>query len=110
MQSSQFFGFHESSIVGVHQVGGTITLELDDVQLGEEMRAVVIRLIGVKSITRDGIEVADLVMEYEDGEILTLEHTETTSHLIVEWNDFKQHLSKTHSYRMIFDSIEIEIR
>jgi len=109
MQSSQTIGFHESTLVGVHRAGGTITLELEDVHLGDEIHSAVIRLSGVKSLTQDGTAVEDLILECKDGEILTLQHTETAMQLIIEWTDFKKHLSETHSYRIIFDSIETEI-
>lgn len=109
MQSPTAIDFHESSILGVHREGNSITLQFEGVHLGDEIYPAIVRLIGVKHLTRDGIEVADFAPECDDGEILTLQHTQTTMHLIVEWPDFKKHLSETHSYRMIFDSIEVEI-
>jgi hypothetical protein len=64
MQPSETIGFHESSIVGISQSSATVTIELEGVHLGEEAHPAAVRLIGVKSITRDGIDVRDLVMEY----------------------------------------------
>lgn len=109
MQSTQKIGFHESSVVSVRRVGGTITVELEGVQLGDDLRPASIRLSGVQTIIRDGVAVNDLASEFADGEVLTLEHTPKALHLIVEWTDFKKHHSLTHSYRIECDSIEVEI-
>lgn len=110
MQPAQTIGFHESSIVAMRRDGGAITLELDGVHVGEQICSAVISLKGVRVVTCDGVEVEDLVTEAEDGEVLTLQHTETTLHLIVEWTDFKKHQSTTRSYRFQCNSVEVLIR
>lgn len=63
----------------------------------------------IQAVARDGILVDDLTPEYEDGEVLTLEHTPNSLYLIVEWNDFKKHLSVTRSYRISCGSLRVEI-
>jgi hypothetical protein len=110
MQSAQTIGFHESSLVGVSREDGNITLELEGVHVGNELHFAVVCLKGVQSLTCDGFGVDDLVPEAEDGEVLTLQHTKNTLHLIVEWNDFKKRQSKTSSYRIACNLVEVEIR
>lgn len=110
MQPAQTIGFHESSIVAMRREDGTVTLELEGVHLGEKICSAVISLKGVQIVTCDGVEVGALVEEAEDGEVLTLRHTEATLHLIVEWTDFKKHQSTTRSYRFQCNSVEVEIR
>ena len=102
-------GFHEASIVGLRHEGGTVTFELEGVHLGAEMHSAIIQLKGVQKITRNGVQVKNLVMESDDGEILTLQNTGTTLRLLVEWNDFKKHHSQTSSYRITSNSIKVEI-
>lgn len=108
MQSVPRIGFHESSVVGVRREGGTLTLELEGVHLGDDLRTASIRLTGVQTIIRDGTAVDDLGSG-ADGEVLTLKHTQRTLHLIVEWTDFKKHQSVTHSYKIECDSVEVKI-
>jgi hypothetical protein len=102
-------GFHESSIARIRRDGTTITLELEGVHFEMGTLSASVRLMGVQTITRDGIEVGDLVPESEDGEVLTLQSTENTLHLIVEWPDFENHQNQTRSYRITYDALEIEI-
>jgi hypothetical protein len=102
-------GFHESSVTSVRRDGTTLTLELEGVHFEMGTHFASIRLMGVQAITRDGIEVGDLVPESDDGEVLTLQSTENTLHLIVEWPDFGNHQDQTRSYRITYDSLEIEI-
>jgi hypothetical protein len=109
MQSTKRIGFHESSVVGIRREDGTVTIELEGVHLGDDLRAASIRLTGVQTIIRDGVAVDDLASECEEGEVLTLQHTQNTLHLIVEWTDFKKHQSLTHSYKVECDLVEIEI-
>jgi hypothetical protein len=101
-------GFHESSVVRVYRESASIILMLEDVHVGDEIRSAVLRMKGVKSIKRDGQEVQDLTAESKDGEILTLEYTESALHLIVEWSDFLAHKNHTASYRLTFDSITVD--
>jgi hypothetical protein len=109
MPSSQSVGFHESSIVSVCREDKKIILKLDGVHVGEETHSATIQMSGVERVTRDGIEVEDLVQESEDGEVLTLQHTNSTLHLIVEWPDFINHQHQTRSYRLAFASCEVAI-
>jgi hypothetical protein len=85
-------------------------LLLEGVRAADVVSAASVQLNGIRSITRDGLRVDDLVFEYEDGEILTLERTPTGIHLIVEWTDFKNHKSVTRSYNVECDSVKIDVR
>jgi hypothetical protein len=109
MGLTESLGSHESSIVGFRLESATLTIELEGVHRGNEVASATIRLFGVKSIERDGIAIRALPQELDDGEVLTLEHTEETLELLAEWTDFKTHLSETHSYRVICDSLTIKI-
>jgi hypothetical protein len=109
MQSIQRTGFHESTVATVLLKRGMLTLDLEGVHLGAQLRAASIRLTGVKTIIRDGVAVDDLGSEVEGDEVLTLEHTQRTLHLIIEWTDFEKHHSATHSYKIEGDSIEVEV-
>jgi hypothetical protein len=110
MHSTQRISFHESSLVSSRYVGRTLALELEGVHVEDDTRDVSIRLEGVSTILRDGTQVESFTEECEDGEILTLEYTEASMYLIVEWTDFKSHTSETHSYRFACDSVSVEIR
>jgi len=109
MQPAQTIGFHESTVVSVHREDKAIILELDEVHLGDEIRSATIRMKDVQSITRDGVEVEDLLAESDDGEVLTLQYADQSLHLIVEWPDFVKHQPQTRSYRIAFGSIEVDI-
>ncbi|MBB5064657.1 hypothetical protein [Granulicella mallensis] len=109
MQDTQIVGFHESSIVSVRRDGKAVVLELDEVHLGSEIRSATITMNDVQSIARDGVGVEDVLAESEDGEVLTLQYTEHSMHLIVEWPDFVNHQAQTRSYRMSFGSINVDI-
>jgi hypothetical protein len=76
MQRTQRIGFHESTIVGVHNGAGSVTVELDGVHFDDSVRTASIRVMGIKTITRDEIPVAELLAECEDGEVLTLQYTD----------------------------------
>jgi hypothetical protein len=110
MPSIPQFDFDDSTVTALRFEREIVILELEDVQLSDDdLRKASIRLTGVHSIIRDGMAVDNLGMECEDGEVLTLEYTPKTLHLIVEWNDFKKHHSVTHSYKIECDSVEVEI-
>src|SRR5208282_3269937 len=105
---SQRISFHDSGILSVRREGGSIVLDLENVTFEDGMRNATIRLVGVLTITCDGKLVDDLLPVYEDGEILTFEHTTNAAHLIVDWTDFTTHQNRTHSYRITRDSIRVE--
>jgi hypothetical protein len=109
MHSTQRVSFHESSLVGWRHLGGTLTLELEGAYVGGDIRNVSLRLEAVSTVLRDGVAVESFTSEFQDGEVLTLEYTETSLHVIVEWTDFKSHQSQTHSYRIACESISVEI-
>ena len=109
MQPVQTIGFHESSIVAMRREESAITLELEGVHYGEQVCSAVILLKNVRSVTCDGIEVETLHAEAEDGEVLTLQHTNASLHLIIEWTDFNKHQSATRSYRFKCGSVEVDV-
>jgi len=101
--------FHEASIVSVTSENSDIVLELEGGHFGEKFCDAKLRLIGVKEILRDGIVVENFVAEFSDGEIVSLEHSETTIKLIIEWPDFVNHRRATNSYRIISAAILTEV-
>jgi hypothetical protein len=109
MHSTQRISFHESSLVSWRDLGATLTLELEEVHVGSEMRCISLELEAVSTVLRDGVHVESFDSEFKDGEILTLEYTETSLYMIVEWTDFGSHKSQTHSYRIACDEISVEI-
>lgn len=110
MQSFKNIGFHDSSIVGIRRESGLISLKLEDVAVEGEICNATVRLVGVTGITCDGNSIDDLIAVYSEGEVWTLDWTEGIAHLIVDWTDFKEHLSQTHSYRINCDSFEVDIQ
>lgn len=109
MHSIKGTSFHEATIVGVRRENATIAPDLEGVYVDGNKRNATVCLHGVHTITCDGLTVSDLVMEYQDGEILTLDYSPTSLHLIVDWTDFKNHHQKSRSYKISYDSAEIKI-
>ena len=109
MHLTQKLSFHESSLVSWHYFGGALTLKFEGVHVEEAIRNAVLRLEAVSSILRDRVPVESFASEFEDGEVLTLEYTRTSLYVIIEWTDFKNHKSETHSYRIACESLSVEI-
>jgi hypothetical protein len=110
MQKAQNISFHEAGITGVRSFpDGTLCVSLEGVYVDGEMRNASIRLKGVRQIVRDGSPAESFTMEYEDGEVLTLEKNSDSLRLIIEWNDFEHHRHTTRSYQILCDSTDIEL-
>jgi len=110
MDTEHHIGFHEATVVDVCRANREIKLSLEGVRVGGVAFAATVLLNGIRSITRDGVKVDDLVAEHDDGEVLSLEQTGTGIHLIIEWTDFKTHQSITRSYSVECDSVEVNVR
>ena len=109
MEPSKKVGFHEASVIGIQSASGIISLTLEGVRTEGGIKNVAVYLKGVEQITCDGSPIDELQMEYPDGEVLTLDSDPEAAHLIVQWNDFENHLEKTRSYDIKCQSFEVEI-
>jgi hypothetical protein len=110
MESTQKFGFHEAGLTGIRRAAdGTIYILLEGVHVDDQTPNASACLKGVRQIVRDGSVIDDFTMEYEDGEVLTLEYTPDSVRLIVEWNDFQNHHQTTRSYQIVCESVRIEL-
>lgn len=110
MEQAQHISFHEAGLTGVHSsADGTICLLLEGVNVNGQMRNASVCLKGVRQIVRDGLLVESFVMEYEDGEVLTLEKQPDSLRLIIEWNDFEHHRQATRSYHILCESADVEV-
>ena len=110
MKSAQNIGFHEAGIAGIHRGSDrTLFLLLEGVHVDDQIRNVSVRMNGVRQITRDGLHADDFAMEYEDGEVLTLDTGPHSIRLIVEWNDFANHRHVTSAYQITSDSVLVEV-
>ena len=109
MQSARRIGYHESTIVSVRQVDGSIDFVLEDVQVDDSLHTVSIRAAGIKRVLFDGNAIEDFTGRCEGGEILTLNLTDRDLYLIVELTDFKTQLAETHSCQITCESILIDV-
>lgn len=103
--------FHESTVLNFKRHDDSIKLELEDVStghIGESKSHVFITCNGIKKIKTDAKESGSNLMAAEDGEVLTLNFTNQTMELIVQWNNFSQHHHFIHAYYIDFDSFQIE--
>jgi hypothetical protein len=110
MNHENSIGFHEAGIVNISTHGGTISLLLEGVHVSaEKVSGASVRLVNVSYILRDGVPSEEIAMEYQDGEVLTLDIRSDSVQLIVLWNDFKRHLERTISYRVQCERVEVQI-
>ena len=101
-------GFHEAGIVAISQDGGTIHLHLEGVHLNDHVVSdTSVAFVEVRSVTRNDISVEKVFMEYQDGEVLTLDIFETTADLLVLWNDFGHHRDETVAYHIECERVEV---
>jgi hypothetical protein len=102
--------FHDAGLIGIHNsADGTICLRLEGIHVNSGTANACVTLKGVRQILRDGLPIESFVMEHKDAEILTLKKQHDSLDLIVEWNDFENHLQETRSYIVPCDSAEIEL-
>ena len=62
--------FHEATLIGIARQDSVVTLSLEGVFVAGDHRAAEVMVEGVDAMLRDGLPIADLRMEKEDGEIL----------------------------------------
>lgn len=101
--------FHDAGVNGITEHGNSICVSLESVSVGGQPRNATVCFEGVREITSDGQSVEALTMEFNDGEILTLESLGGTVHLIIEWTDFAGHRSITRSYRILCDETTVTV-
>lgn len=110
VRSIQDTNFHEAGLTGIERPAPrTVCLLLEGVQVDGQLRDASVWLKDVRQIVRDGLPVADFVMEHDDAEVLTLEEVSDSVHLIVEWNDFENHRHATKSYHITCQSADVEV-
>ena len=80
--------FHEATLTGIVRRGSAVSLSLEGVFVSGVQRAAEVTVEGVDAMLRDGVLIADLHMEKEDGEILTLREEGGQFLLAIEWNNF----------------------
>jgi hypothetical protein len=90
--------FDGATVRDIRSFDEGIDIYIDDVRAGARQCSVKLELRDIKNITRDGIEVDLFQMEQQDGEVLVLMPTSTGAELIIEWNNFSLHVSKTMAY------------
>ncbi len=99
--------FHESSLVGSSSGEGTIILQIEGARRDGIECDLCLHLNGVKTVAQDGIETEN----FEgggDGEILTLDLQKNALYMIVEWTDWDTRKSQTCSYKIGYESFEID--
>ena len=105
---ASLMNFHEASLMNVTRISGaSISLGLDGVHVGQDVREATLILDGLRSIDRDGVPLPDFVMECDDGEVLTCEATPDGLRLQVEWNDFAAHRHFTTCYRFTCRNVRL---
>jgi len=111
MERPENVGFHEASIIEINQENQTIRMVLEGVHvhINDQPRNASVCLNGVGQIICDELPISELVMEYPDGEVLTLDMNLRPVLLIVEWNDFEHHRQKTRCYRISCETADVHI-
>lgn len=109
MNAPQQIGFHEATVVRFCRYDTNLQLELEDVLVGGRKSRVVLTVSPVLKVMVDAKLSNSPLMEADDGEILTLEMSENTLSLIIEWNDFLHGRSFTKSYQVLGGEVTILI-
>lgn len=109
MIASQFLGFHESTIVQFETHGADLELILDDVVVNGKKSTVSLKVTSIAYAAIDGVQSDLLAMEAEDGEVLTLDISDSCLWLMVEWNDFCSRKSITREYKVCGNSVSVSI-
>jgi hypothetical protein len=102
--------FHEATVVGFCRHDAVFELELEDVLVEQKKSRVLLMVQPVLGVTIDGEPSNDLLMEADDGEILTLELSDDFLSMVIEWNDFSHKKSVTKSYHVFGGKTSISIR
>ena len=109
MEFSNTISFHDSTIRKIESSEVTISIEIDDVFMNDEMKSVEVRFEGVQDLLEDGTPCRKLLMKMPDAEIVVLKTTKEQVELIVIWNDYQLRRSSTKMYRFSCRDIAIRI-
>lgn len=93
-------GFHEATVREFDREGGRVRLLLEDVLVDKKKSVIELVLTGLSpenAGTQSGGEKVSL-MGAPDGEILSLNASESSISLLVEWNDFTSGTAVTEEY------------
>ncbi len=99
--------FHEASLANIYSDKNFLRLCLEDVVQADGLKVIgYLILNGVSRIDVDSVMSSSLQMESPDGEIIDLDCTDNELNMIVQWNDFTNHVSTTRHYYVIYDSMQ----
>lgn len=100
-------GFHEATVVGFSKKGESVELVLDGVLTDEGHLQVALIVSQVSSVLIDDTPCSVPFMAAEDGEVLSLEVSNGSLNVIIEWNDFLNRRSFTKSYVIVGKEISL---
>lgn len=100
MSAPKQMGFHEATVIRFCRYDAVLELELEDVLVDGQKSRVALMVSHVSRVMIDGELSNAPLMAANDGEVLTLEISENSLSLIVEWNDFRHRKSFTKSYKV----------
>lgn len=101
--------FHESTVIDLRFFEKEFHLKLTDVSNGNTKIAVFLKVSNVSKTLIDSQSSEIIDMPTDDGEILNLSISGATLSAIIEWNDFQNKKSFTHSYEITGEEIKIEM-
>ncbi len=101
--------FHDASLVGVLREKDSLTLALEDVSIGDNQVSITATVSNIETVTRDGLRVAGMEMETDDGEVLRLTINNDVIILVVTWHKHAPHSQYTHTYQMSGKRIRLDI-
>lgn len=110
MLNTSQISFHEATVLRIIKQDDTLQLVLGDVLMEGRKREVSFLVSSVSSLTIDGNILFNApLMEAEDGEVLTLEMSDSYMYFIVEWHDFSRNTSIIRSYRVLGDKVTMSM-
>jgi hypothetical protein len=107
MATTENINFHESTLSSLKMRGSKLVLKLEDVEVSGKKSEMTIQASPIMSLTIDGEPSDTIVMEAEDGEVLSLSYTNNCLSMIVEWHNFSSSLIRTRSYKVVAEEILI---
>jgi hypothetical protein len=113
---SAFF-FDESDLKAVRVCGGLIELDLGAVSGGvfkpsgpediERMFDMTVRLLGVRSVTEDGVPCEGLPMRAQDGELFSFEIQDGRLEMVIQWHEYQPTRDSCHVYVIECERVEL---
>lgn len=100
--------YHEATVVEFFLDDGCLKLKLEDVRVDGVPATVTVAFTGASNFRIDEVSSGDIGMFYPDGELLTLNFQQHTATVIIEWHDFKRHISEVKSYEFAYDEVELK--